>query len=333
MPLGAAFHAHSNVHKDPPLKLECCDSTRHIGPMTCSKPSHTTRIALVSFCFGLGFGASCAGMANAESWLLGGGWVMLSATDGLDHSSKDEGLAFGGNGTWATPTEGLGLSFGAFGNLGRLHETYAAVTWQTAQGDRFSVGDPRPAYDLFARPALLDVFLSAALERSEVGLSRATNGTITEPKYLPLGASYMRDGAAMSLHYVEDYDSYILGVAGRMELPNMSVDAALELVDGDTTKANAKLQLNRDLGPGAASASLFYSGANAAGTELELAYRHPVGAHVAVSEIVSVPLSEPDQALVALGAQVGLGGAWSLNAAASYADTQSAFMAGLRLEF
>ncbi|WP_303704703.1 hypothetical protein [Celeribacter baekdonensis] len=301
--------------------------------MTCSKPSHPKQIALVSLCFGLGFGASCAGTANADSWLLGEGWVMLGATDGLDHSSKDEALTFGGNGTWSTHGDGLGLSFGAFGNLGRLHETYAAVTWQTVQGDRFSVGNPRPAYDLFARPALTDVFLSAALERSEVGLSRATDGTITEPKYLPLGASYTRNGAAMSLHYVENYDTYILGVSGRMDLSDMSVDAALELVDGDTTKANAKLQLNRDLGPGAASASLFYSGANAAGTELELAYRHPVGGRVTLSEIVSVPLSEPDQALVALGAQVGLGGAWSLNAAASYADTQSAFMAGLRLEF
>jgi len=301
--------------------------------MTCCKSSHRAQIALTSLWFGLCLGASLTGTARAESWLLGEGWVMLGATDGLDHSSKDEGLTFGGNGTWSTPGDGLGLSFGAFGSLGRLHETYAAVTWTTAQGERFSVGNPRPAYDLFARPALTDVFLSAALERSDMGLSRATDGTITEQKYLPLGASYTRDGAAMSLHYIDDYDVYILGVAGRMDLSDISVDAALELVDGDRTKANAKLQLNRDIGQGAASAGLFYSGANAAGTEFELAYRHPVGARVTRSEILSVPLSDPDQALVALGAQVGLGEAWSLNAAASYTDTQSAFMAGLRFEF
>lgn len=301
----------------------------------CDSYLHKEQIAQASLCLTLclGFGASFGGEAQADSWIESEGWVSLGVTDGLDQSSKSEGFFFGGNGTWSTSGDGLGLSFGAFGTIGRLHETYAAATWTSAQDARYAVGNPRPAYDLFAQPVLADVFLSAALERSDVGLSRATDGALTETEFLPIGGSYMRDGAALSLHYVDEYNTYILGIAERLDLSEMSLDAALELVDGDTTEANAKLQLNRDLGPGIATASLFYGGANDTGTEMELAYRHPVGGRVTLSEIISVPLSDSDDTLVALGAQVDLGGAWSLNTAASYADDDSAFMAGVRIAF
>ena len=55
------------------------------------------------------------------------------------------------------------VNLGAFGVVGRRHETYFDLSYQTSYG-RWIVGFPRPAYDLVALSRITDITPRLALE-------------------------------------------------------------------------------------------------------------------------------------------------------------------------
>ncbi|MDO6724479.1 hypothetical protein Q4560_14475 [Celeribacter halophilus] len=264
---------------------------------------------------------------HAEPWLTGDGWIALGTS-----TVESEDLWFGGDGTWRTNWDGLGLSFGAFGTLGREHETYAALSYSLGS-TRYEIGNPRPAYDQFARPLLSDVMLTEALQRTDTGYSRLTDGTITQDNYLPAGASYQRSDMATSLHYVDDYDTAVLGLGGGWHMGDWRVEAALEYVDGDSSDANAKLQGRYMLGSGEMSGTLSYNEANDAPAAMELAYRHPLTNTISMTELVSVPFEEPEDGLALVGANIYLRGETSLDVSGGYGAGDGLASAALRFEF
>ncbi|WP_066710687.1 hypothetical protein [Celeribacter ethanolicus] len=267
------------------------------------------------------------GTAQAQSWLTGDGWIGLGAS-----TVEDQDLWLGGDGTWTTTWDGLGLSFGAFGTVGRTHETYGALSYSFGSA-RIEAGNPRPAYDSFARPLISDVMLPEALARTDTGFSRLTDGAITEDKFLPYGLRYANTDMAVSLHYVDDHDTTVLGLGGGWNAGAWRIETALEYVDGDDSDANAKLQGSRALGPGAFTGTLSYNEANDAPTAMELAYRHSLNDRVALTELVSVPFEAPENGVALLGANIYLRGATSLDLSGGYGDGDGLANAAIRFEF
>ncbi|WP_143093024.1 hypothetical protein [Celeribacter neptunius] len=296
-------------------------------------PEITSRLCLSSLSLATGLLAlSLAAPLRAEPVFEKTGWIGLGAASG-----QDEEFWLGGDTSWATTGDGLGLSFGGFGTVGRDHETYAALTYSLSDGNRIALGNPRPAFDLFARPQISDVLLPEALSRSATGFSRLTDGTLTKNDYLPYGLSYGGAEMAVSLHYVEDYDVTVLSAGGSWALNNWRLESAVELVEGDGRAANAKLQGSVALGPGTFTGSLFYNEANDAPGAVEMAYRHPLNDRIALTELVSVPFEAPEDGVALLGANVYLRGSASLDLSAGYsggADGGDGLAgAALRLDF
>lgn len=272
--------------------------------------------------------ASQADTGRSDTWITGDGWIALGAS-----TVEDQDLWFGGDGTWSTTWDGLGLSFGAFGTLGRTHETYGALSYSLSTGERFEIGNPRPAYDLYARPMISDVMLPEALRRTGAGFSRLTDGTLTEDKYLPYGLSYANSNVATSLHYVDEYDTTVLGLGGGWEAGAWRIEAALEYISGPSDDANAKLQGSRALGAGQMTGTLSYNEANDAPTALELAYRHPVSDGISLTEMVSVPFEDPEDGVALLGANIYLRGSTSLDLSGGYGAGDGLANAAIRFEF
>ncbi|ATG47206.1 hypothetical protein CEW89_06270 [Celeribacter ethanolicus] len=281
-------------------------------------------IRLTALTFAL---ASLASASQADTWLTGDGWIALGASN-----IEDQDVWLGGDGTWSTTWHGLGLSFGAFGTLGRTHETYGALSYSFGSA-RIEAGNPRPAYDSFARPLIADVMLPEALARTDSGFSRLTDGAITENKFLPYGLRYANTDLAVSLHYVDDYDTAVLSLGGGWETGSWRIETALEYVDGDNSDANAKLQGSRALGAGNFTGTLSYNEANDASAAMELAYRHAVSDRVALTELVSIPIEEPEEGVALLGANIYLRGATSLDLSGGYGDGDGLANAAIRFEF
>jgi hypothetical protein len=268
-----------------------------------------------------------ASAAQAEPWLTGDGWIALGGS-----TVEDQDVWLGGDGTWRTAWDGLGLTFGAFGTLGREHETYAALSYNLGSA-RYEIGNPRPAYDSFARPLISNVMLPEALIRTESGFSRLTDGTINVDNYLPYGLRYSDTGMALSLHYVEDYDTTVLGLGGGWNAGDWRIEAALEYIDGDGSDANAKVQGSRTLGSGEITGTFSYNEANDAPAAMELAYRHDLSDRVALTELVSVPIEEPEDGVALLGANIYLRGSTSLDVSGGYGAGDGLANAALRFEF
>ncbi|WP_146168282.1 hypothetical protein [Celeribacter persicus] len=268
-----------------------------------------------------------ASAAQAEPWLTGDGWIALGGS-----TVEDQDVWLGGDGTWRTAWNGLGLTFGAFGTLGREHETYAALSYSLGSAC-YEIGNPRPAYDSFARPLISNVMLPEALIRTESGFSRLTDGTINVDNYLPYGLRYSDTGMALSLHYVEDYDTTVLGLGGGWNAGDWRIEAALEYIDGDGSDANAKVQGSRVLGPGEITGTFSYNEANDAPAAMELAYRHALSDRVALTELVSVPIEEPEDGVALLGANIYLRGSTSLDVSGGYGAGDGLANAALRFEF
>ncbi len=268
-----------------------------------------------------------ASVAQADPWLTGDGWIALGAS-----TVEEQDVWLGGDGTWTTAWDGLGLSFGAFGTLGRSHETYGALSYSLGSM-RIEAGNPRPAYDSFARPLIADVMLPEALARTDSGFSRLTDGAITEDKFLPYGLRYANTDLAVSLHYVDDYDTAVLGLGGGWDAGAWRIETALEYVDGDSSDANAKLQGSRTLGAGAFTGTLSYNEANDAPTAMELAYRHRLNDRVALTELVAVPIKDPEDGVALLGANIYLRGSTSLDVSGGYGDGDGLANAAIRFEF
>lgn len=139
------------------------------------------------------------------------------------------------------------LSLGMFGVVGRLHETYADVSYDTG-AIRASLGFPRPAYDGVATSALTEIMPRLALESIGISRSRATYGTMYAPDYLPFGAVIAGETGplayAVSLHGVPDYGTVIAGSGVSYARGDWRFDLGLEAVDQeDRLDWNAKGQV------------------------------------------------------------------------------------------
>jgi hypothetical protein len=155
---------------------------------------------------------------------------------------------------------------GMFGVVGRLHETYADIaydggSWQIAGGF------PRPAFDGFAAPVLMDLAPRLALEQIATGYSRATYGTMVLPKYLPYGVQITGQISgvdyAASVHIVPDYGDIIAGIGARGGQDALHWDIAAELVQaGNDMIWNAKIGLSTVHKDWAAGLALYHAKAN-----------------------------------------------------------------------
>jgi hypothetical protein len=151
-----------------------------------------------------------------------------------------------------------------FGVVGRLHETYAAATWQQGQR-KVELGFPQPAYDRYAVSGLTQVMPRLALETISTTRSRATAGVFTESEFLPYGVAYIMGDIAVSLHGVPDTDIVVAGLAGHKAFADWQLDFGFEAVSqSDTTNWNAKVQGIRTMGAWDLGVGLYAGDANAA---------------------------------------------------------------------
>lgn len=213
------------------------------------------------------------------------GQVMLGY---LDSRSLTTGYVFG-DFTLSLKGENLGADLGMFGVVGRLHETYAALTW--AHDDSvLEFGFPRPAYDRFAASEFTQLMPRLALENIGVSRSRATVGAMTESDFLPYGAVYrLQDKTsqiAMSLHGVPDYDVTVFGAGGRMARGDWLLDVGVEAVAqyGDLDW-NAKAQVRNDRDWGALGLGVFDAKANDGSLTAEMFVLAHVGDALSLSGV------------------------------------------------
>lgn len=143
-----------------------------------------------------------------------------------------------------------GAEFGMFGDVGRLHETYAAATYSTGSG-KLSFGFPRPSYDEFATSALTEIMPRLSLKSVGSIRSRTTYGTMNLPKFLPYGVRYSSQPGVLdytfSFHAVPNYPDIIAGGAVRLEQGPWTFDLAGETVrKGAETQWNTKAEVVRE---------------------------------------------------------------------------------------
>lgn len=172
-----------------------------------------------------------------------------------------------GRGDWA-------VNLGAFGVVGRPHETYFDVSYQSATGT-FIVGFPRPTYDLFATSTVTAISPRFAVEDIGVSRSRTTYGTMNQPKYLPYGAVFTSDFDALtmaaSVHGVPNYDTTIAGYGAAYTQGIMTYGAAVEAVfEGDDLLWNWKAQMQASQDWGTWAVTVFDGAANGSDAALEV---------------------------------------------------------------
>ncbi|MCG3267665.1 hypothetical protein [Yoonia sp. I 8.24] len=169
-----------------------------------------------------------------------------------------------------------------FGVVGRLHETYAAATWQR-DGHKVELGFPRPAYDRYAISGLTQVMPRQALESISTTRSRATSGVFTESEFLPYGIAYSIGDTAFSLHGVPDTDIVIAGAGARKTAAGWQLDFGIEAVsEADAIDWNAKAQLIRTMGALDLGLGLYAGDANGASHVAELFAQTPVDSHLSL---------------------------------------------------
>ena len=247
------------------------------------------------------------------------GQVMLGY---LDNTSLTTGYVFG-DFTLSLHGETYGVDVGMFGVVGRLHETYAALTW-TQGANALEFGFPRPAYDRFAPSALTQLMPRLALENIGASRSRATDGTMTEPDFLPYGAVYRLQNKtsqiAMSLHGVPDYDVTVFGAGGRMARGDWLLDVGVEAVAqyGDLDW-NAKAQLRNERDWGTFGVGVFDANANDAGLTAEIFVLAQVGDDLSLRGVARY--ADDTDAQLGLGASYDIGR--GISAAVAVVDGQS----------
>ncbi|MDO6590757.1 hypothetical protein DS901_05125 [Loktanella sp. D2R18] len=222
------------------------------------------------------FAAPLAAQGSAE------GWVSVGA---ITSDELTTGYIFGDftlrahEGQW-------GAELGMFGVVGRLHETYAAATWQR-DGHKVELGFPRPAYDRYAISGLTQVMPRQALESISTTRSRATSGVFTESEFLPYGFTYGSNDIAFSLHGVPDTDIVVAGAGGRKTGANWQLDFGIEAVsEADAIGWNAKAQVIRTMGNLDVGLGLYAGDANGAPHVAELFAQIPMGSHLSLAGLL-----------------------------------------------
>ncbi|MEY1556900.1 hypothetical protein AB3Y40_14820 [Yoonia sp. R2331] len=159
-----------------------------------------------------------------------------------------------------------GAELGFFGVVGRLHETYANLSYRAGDAT-FRVGFPRPAYDLVAPSALTAMMPRAALDDIGRSRSRATYGTMFEPDFLPYGASVAHNfgtgRAYASSHGFPNQDVTIAGFGFTQHRGEFTYALAAEAVaENDAITWNTKAQATAKVGYYSLGLGLFNPAAN-----------------------------------------------------------------------
>ena len=239
--------------------------------------------------------ALVASAGSVEGLMSGGGFEQDPLRTGYLFGDFD---LIAAEGAWR-------LSLGMFGVVGRLHETYADVSYDTGKV-RTSLGFPRPAYDGVAASALTDIMPRLALESIGISRSRATYGTMYQSDYLPFGAVIAGETGALayavSLHGVPDYGTVIAGSGVSFGQGNWRFDLGAEAVDQDdrldwNTKGQVVLVQDRlTLALGA-----YHPAANAQPDALELSARYDLTSQLQVTALTRQ--IRADEATQAIGAR------------------------------
>ncbi|MDC0737229.1 hypothetical protein N6L24_02960 [Cognatishimia sp. SS12] len=171
--------------------------------------------------------------------------------------------------TW----QGVRAELGAFGVVGRKHETYVSLGYVGTSGLQVEAGAPRPAFDDFAQSGLYHVLPRKLLDRSGQSRSALTQGTLEQADFLPVGVAVTAPhGAghyALSLHDVPGQDLRVLGAGWAEDLPGAHLDLALEVTSKG--EGNAKIVYAQDLQGVTVSLGGYVMAANGAGSAVELA--------------------------------------------------------------
>lgn len=231
---------------------------------------------VIPFFLAVGLISALSGPARAETtwrFLTFSGDVRAGAL--FDRDGDTDYLL--GDFTIVAAGEAVGAELGAFGAVGGLHETYVALTWAISERGKLSVGNPRPAYDLFAVAGLDKAMPRLALEAIGNSRSRATFGTMSQSGFLPFGASYQHDSGALSyalsLHAVADANVAITGAGAAYRYGNFTYSGSIEFVSqNNAIDANAKAQISAEKNDLSGSISYFKPDANGLPDVFELGF-------------------------------------------------------------
>ncbi|MDP5084289.1 MAG: hypothetical protein NWQ23_02630 [Yoonia sp.] len=253
---------------------------------------------------------------------------------GFNDESLSTGYLFG-DFTLSWARQDWSVNLGAFGVVGRRHETYFDLSYQTSYG-RLIVGFPRPAYDLVALSRITDITPRLALEDIGVSRSRATYGTMNQTKYLPYGVVFTQQSdtwvLAGSLHGVPDYDTEIAGLAAAYTQGPTTYAAAVEAVSQDADLLwNWKAQIENAQDWGTISVSAFDGAANAADATLELGISGAVSAYATIQ--CAARYNEAQEWLVQAGGHVDLNKAVGLSGSIGHSTGQDSIDLAISYRF
>ena len=225
-----------------------------------------------------------------------------------------------------------GVELGAFGVVGRLHETYANLRYQSHNAT-YRLGFPRPAFDAVAPSALTAIMPRQAL--NDIGRSRsyATYGTMVRSDFLPYGASIAIGDTIYSLHGVPHHDVMIAGIGLSRPVGSITYDIAAEaVVSPDATAINTKARASYAIGRTTLGVSVFDARANAQPRMAEVFGTHRMESGTGLSGVLRVA-SDGTRDLT-LGLNQPLTDLFDLQIAAQHTDLGDRYMrAAIALEF
>ncbi|WP_439156097.1 hypothetical protein [Yoonia sp.] len=242
----------------------------------------------------------------------------------LDGDGSATGYLFG-DFTLSASAGGWQAALGMFGVVGRLHETYADISYDTGTL-RATVGFPRPAYDLVAGSAITDVMPRLALDSIGISRSRATAGTMFEPEFLPYGGVLGGEAGdlryAISLHGVPDYDVTIAGSGLSLQKGAWRYDVGLEAVDQNAAVDwNTKLRLGLVRDRLELSLGAFHPAANGQPDAVEASLRYDLTDNTQITAVTRHQRKgDPTQVI---GLRFDIGTVFAVNAGAAVTGADS----------
>ena len=195
------------------------------------------------------------------------------------------------------------------------HETYGTFTWDFAQGGRLFAGVPRPAYDSFAVSAVDRLFPSLGVAHTGDTRSQATYGAMFAG-FLPYGLRFEDEAGklryAASVVTVPNRDTTIAGFGLGLPLGDLTLETAIEVSWGTTTKVAGKLQLTGSVGRVDGGVGVYLPGTVGRPEMLEAFASFTATERLTIAGVVQAPFSGTE-ALTA-----GISGAYAISKAVGF---------------
>lgn len=251
---------------------------------------------------------------NADGMIAIGGFIQ-----------GDEQISFGFGDLALAYEKGLWrASLGMFGVVGRLHETYADISYLADQ-TRITVGFPRPAYDAVAISPFTKIMPRLSLETIGISRSRATYGTMHQSDFLPYGA--VVDGQAgrarygLSFHGVPNWDVTIAGLGLAFTTGRIRTEIGIEAVDQEgKIDWNTKTQLTNEVGDFTFGIGIYMASANTQADVLEGFASYAVTDQWKITGILRIPHDEDVIHVIGVGHAMTQSVAVDLGVAATGTD-------------